>query len=150
MFRFIVLVAGALLSGCATVPPANTPSGNPEVTLSGVRADCVRSGFLNILVNQGYAIHKTTDTQIVGGRRTKNFAAGLFLGTRFGGDPEERLTVLFIPQGTPDTIRVVLTSAAYVSNQGTGFEKVHPIRGTQKDQDMFMVAKSRIEYKCRK
>lgn len=143
----LTILTFIFLSGCATLPPPNTPSGNPEVTLRSVRGDCVRSGFLNEFVNQGYSIHSSNDTQLVAGRRTKKFGATIAYGTKFGGAPEERVTVLFIPQGEPETIRVVVT-AAYVSNQGTAFEKITPVQPTQMDQDKFTEAKTRIEYAC--
>lgn len=149
MLRTIIIIWASLLVGCATVPPANTPSGNPEITLSNVRAECVRSAFLNLLVNNGYTIRTSTDTQIIAGKTTQNMAASLLLSTQFSGPPEERITVLFIPQPTGDALRVVV-SGAYVSNQGTGFEKVQPIRGSQMDQNQFMAAKPRIEAECRK
>ena len=149
MFRQInFAIIGVLLVGCATEPAANTPSGHPEVTLVGVRADCVRSAWLNFLVNDGYSIQKTSDTQIVAGRRTDNFALTLLLGTELSGAPEERVTVLFIPQGAPDSLRVVV-SIAYVSNQGTAFENIQPGRETQTDQEYLMSIKTGMENKCR-
>ena len=149
MLRTIIVIWTSLLVGCATVPAANTPSGNPEITLSNVRIECVRSGFLNLLVNMGHAIRTSTDTQIVAGKTTQNVAASVLLSTRLSGPPEERVTILFIPQSTPDTLRVVL-SAGYVSNQGTAFESVQPIRGSQAEQDQLVGMKSSIETGCRK
>ena len=147
MLRAIILIWASVLVGCATVPLANTPSGNPEVTLTNVRPECVRSAFMNLLVNNGYTIRTCTDTQIIAGKTTQNVAASLLLSTRLSGPPEERVTILFIPQSAPDTLRVVV-SGAYVSNQGTAFEKVQPVRGSQTEQDQFMAAKSRIEAEC--
>ena len=68
------------------------------------------------------------NTQIVGGRKSKNVGLGLLFGTRRGGFPEERLTVLFIPQGSSNVLRVVLQEAM-VSNQGTAFEKITQLTG---------------------
>lgn len=145
----MALTIVALIAGCATNPPANTPSGNPEVTLEGVKADCVRSAFLNVIANGGYSIRTVNDTQIVAGRTSKNPMASLLLGTGMSGAPEERVTFLFIPQPTSDALRVV-ASSAYVSNQGTAFEKVQPMQGSQADQEKFLAAKSVIESGCRK
>ena len=134
------------LVGCAATPP-DTRSGNPEITVAGVDAECVRNSFLNGLVNEGYAILASSAHQIVAGRETRNKAAAFWLRTAFGGAPEDRLTLLLLPQPTRNSLRIVLTGA-FVSNQGTGFERVHPIPAAQDDQDMLVAMKPRIENKC--
>lgn len=149
MRSIAVLFVALLLPGCATAPRANTPSGNAEITVTNVKPDCIRAAFMNLFVDKGYAIRTTTDTQIVAGKVTDNVAASVFFGTRFGGAPEERVTVLFVPQMTGDALRVVVSSA-YVSNQGSAFEKTQPIGVSQKDQDQFIAIKSQIEDRCRK
>jgi hypothetical protein len=138
-----------LFGGCAVPPRASTPSGNPEITLESVRTDCVRSLFINVFVNQGYTLRSNTDMQVVAGRESKNAMANVSFGTRLSGAPEERVTILLIPQPNSDALRIVISSA-YVSNQGTAFESVQSLQGSQKDQDQFMTLASRFQSECAK
>ncbi|MBI5590848.1 MAG: hypothetical protein HY881_10235 [Deltaproteobacteria bacterium] len=148
MLRIILLIFASLIAGCASMPPPDTASGNPEVVLTNVKFDCVRSLFMNSFMNQGYTIRNVSSTQIVAGRTTTNSSA-FWYRTYYGGPAEERVTILFYPQATPDTLRVVST-AAYVSDPATASEKVFAAEGTQEDQAQLMDMKSMIENKCRK
>ena len=148
MLRIILFVFASLIAGCASVPPPDTASGNPEVILTNVKFDCVRSIFMNSFINQGYTIRNVSNTQIVAGRTTTNSSA-FWYRTFYGGAAEERVTILFFPQNAPDTLRVVST-AAYVSDPATASEKVFDAEGTQEDQMQLMAMKSMIENQCRK
>jgi hypothetical protein len=148
MLRIIVLVFASLIAGCATAPSPDTASGNPEIILSNVRFDCVRSMFMNSFVNQGYTLRNVSNSQLVAGRTTTNSSA-FWYRTFYGGPAEERVTILFLPLDTPDTLRVVST-AAYVSDPGTASEKVFDAGSTEEDQIQLMDIKSLIERQCRK
>ena len=148
MLRIILFVFASLIAGCASVPPPDTASGNPEVILTNVKFDCVRSIFMNSFINQGYTIRNVSNTQIVAGRTTTNSSA-FWYRTFYGGAAEERVTILFFPQNAPDTLRVVST-AAYVSDPATASEKVFAAEGTQEDQMQLLSMKSSIENQCRK
>jgi len=148
MLRIILFVFASLIAGCASVPPPDTASGNPEVILTNVKFDCVRSIFMNSFINQGYTIRNVSNTQIVAGRTTTNSSA-FWYRTFYGGAAEERVTILFFPQNTPDTLRVVST-AAYVSDPATASEKVFAAEGTLEDQMQLLSMKSSIENQCRK
>jgi len=148
--RAITAVAAAFnlvaVSACMTMPPIQTASGQPEITLSNVDVQCVRSGFLNLLVNQRFAVKSATDLQIVAGKVTDNFSAALLLGTQFSGAPEDRITILFVPLA--DSGLRVIVSEQYVSNAGTGFEKPTPIGQTQIVQNQFETAGQQIQMGC--
>lgn len=144
--RIMLIVFVSLLAGCATLP--DTTSGNPEITLTNVKFDCVRSVFMNSFINQGYTIRNVSISQIVAGRTTTNSSA-FWYRTYYGGAAEERVTISFFPMETPDTLRVVST-AAYVSDPATASEKVFDADGTLEDQEQLMSMKSMIENQCRK
>ena len=145
--RIMLIVFVSLLAGCASVPP-DTASGNPELLLTNVKFDCVRSVFMNSFINQGYTIQNVSNTQIVAGRTTTNSSA-FWYRTFYLGAAEERVTISFFPQNAPDSLQVVST-AAYVSDPGTASEKVFAAEGTQEDQEQFISMKSLIESQCRK
>jgi hypothetical protein len=148
MPQIIILVLASLIAGCATAPSPDTASGNPEVILSNVKFNCVRSMFMNSFINQGYTLRNTSDSQIVAGRTTTNSSA-FWYRTFYGGPAEERVTILFLPLDTPDTLRVVSTGA-YVSDPGTASEKVFDAPSTDEDQIQLTEMKSLIERQCRK
>lgn len=91
-------------------------------TLANVDAQCVRSAVLTSLVDQGYVVRSSTDTQVVAGRPALGGVYAPLLGTQ---DEERRVTVLFIPL-SDSGMRVVINEA-FVSNAGSGFERVSPI-----------------------
>jgi hypothetical protein len=145
--KSIMLIAVTfLLAGCASLP--DTTSGNPEIILTNVKFDCVRSMFMNSFMNQGYTVRNVSDTQIVAGKTTTNSSA-FWYRTFYGGPAEERVTISLFPTDMPNALRVVST-AAYVSDPGTASEKVFAASGTQEDQDRLLDMKPVIENQCRK
>lgn len=149
MCRHLALIASVILVGCAAPPPVGTPSGNLEVVLTNVRADCVRAELLNALVSSGATIRSTSDVQIVAGRPSDNALANALLSSRYGGTPEERVTMLLLPVPNFPDVRLAV-SVAYVTNQGSAFEKVQPVRPSAAQQEQLVAARSRVENLCRK
>lgn len=147
MLRLMLIVFAFLLAGCASVTPPDTESGNPEIILTNVKFNCVRSMFMNSFINQGYTIRNVSNTQIVAGKTATN--ASLWYHTFYGGAPEERVTILFFPMDTPDSLQVV-SYAAYISDPATASEKVFAVKGTQEDQIQLMAMKNIIENRCSK
>ena len=146
MKSIMLIVITLLLAGCASLP--DTTTGDPEIILTNVKFDCVRSMFMNSFINQGYTLRNVSNTQIVAGKTTTNSSA-FWYRTFYGGPAEERVTILFLPLDTPDTLRVVSTGA-YVSDPGTASEKVFDDGSTEEDQIQLMDIKSLIERQCRK
>lgn len=120
MRRWFALVAMCGLLGCSGDPFAQPVQ--PGYMLVNVDAQCVRSVVLTTLVDQGYMVRSSTDSQIVAGRPALGGGAATFLGTQ---GEERRVTVLFIPQAD-NGMRVVINEA-FVSNAGSGFERTTPI-----------------------
>ncbi len=147
MLRLMLIIFASLLAGCASVPTPDTESGDPEVILTNIKFDCVRSMFMNSFINQGYTIRNVSNTQIVAGKTATN--ASLRHHTFYGGAPEERVTIHFFQMDTPDSLQVVST-AAYISDPATASEKVFAVQGTQEDQIQLMAMKNVIENQCRK
>ena len=147
--RTLTVLLLLVVSACAPMERANTPSGNAELNLERVRTDCVQSIFMHALTNGGFALRSSTPNQLVFGKRTENFGAAVFLGTRYGGAPEERITALFIPSMYGDGLRVVI-SHAYVANQGSAFERVTPLDVSQKLHNEIAAFKPDFESRCRK
>ena len=147
MLRLMLIFFAFLLAGCASVTPPDTESGNPEIILTNIKFNCVRSMFMNSFINQGYTIRNVSNTQIVAGKTATN--ASLWYHTFYGGAPEERVTILFFPMDTPDSLQVVST-AAYISDPATASEKVFAVQGTQEDQIQLMAMKNIIENRCSK
>lgn len=143
-----LLIVAAPLSACNKGTPINTPSGNPEITVSNVRLDCIRGDFMNMAVNGGFTIRQSSDLQLVLGRITKNTLATVFLSSDFGGAPEERIFINFIPLPSANSYRIVVTEG-YVTNPGTGFEKLTPASSTGEVQAQFSAKKSYWEALCK-
>lgn len=147
--RVIGIVAVLALAGCASGPPIGTPSGNPEITLTNVRPDCVKAGLVNAFLNTGYRIESSNDYQLVAGKPTDSAMATVLLGTQLDPTVEERITVTMAPQVDGNDLRMVV-DGAYVSNPGTAFEKKMPLKANGTIQQQFVSAKARIESKCAK
>ena len=147
MLRLMLIFFAFLLAGCASVTTPDTESGNPKIILTNIKFGCVRSMFMNSFINQGYTIRNVSNTQIVAGRTATN--ASLWYHTFYGGAPEERVTILFFPMDTPDSLQVIST-AAYISDPATASEKVFAVQGTQEDQIQLMAMKNIIENRCSK
>lgn len=148
MPKIMLIIFVSLIAGCASIPPPDTESGNPELILTNVKFDCVRSIFMNSFINQGYTLRNVSNTQIVAGKTTTSSSA-FWYRTFYRGAAEERVTIHFHPMDMPDALRVVST-AAYVSDPATANEKVFAAEGTQEDQIQFMSMKSFIENQCHK
>ncbi len=148
MHRFAPFIFALLFAGCAAAPSTETASGNPEIILTNVKIDCVRTLFVNSFANQGYTIRNASNSQVVAGKITTNSSA-FWYRTFYGGPAEERVTISFLPLDTPNSVRIVST-AAYVSNPDTASEKVFDSGGTDADQVQLTDMKPLIERQCRK
>jgi hypothetical protein len=135
------------LGACAYGPPIQTASRQPEITLTNVDASCVRSVFLNALVNQQFSVRSASDFQIIAGKERRD-DVGFLYSTRGYGFPEDRITALLI-QTPPNGLRIVV-SESIVSNPGTAFERTNPISQTQDIQNQFASYTQRFQSQCPK
>jgi hypothetical protein len=98
--------------------------------LANVDAQCVRSGFMNGVINDGWDIETANDMQIIAGKPGTNFVT----------------KVLFIPLSN-NGMRIVV-SEAKVSDAGTDSEKAAPVTQTQPIQDKFEAAGAQMQATC--
>lgn len=118
----IVIIIATLIFGCATLPPLNTNSGRPEITLCGVSKNEMMEKVVAGASMDGFNIRSTSNFQIVMGKPLTNpLAAGLY-GSRYDSTPEFRLVWTFADIGNSCThIGVALFM---VTNPGSAFEKM--------------------------
>lgn len=98
----------------------------PEIVLQGDEA-CLRNAFANMAVSSGASVRKSEPGVLVVGRADPSFAAQFLLGSRFNTVPEQRTVLTLLPVGSRG-VRIVADSAM-VTNPGTGFERILPVRG---------------------
>jgi hypothetical protein len=134
MNRALTIALAVLLAACANDPRPNTPSRNLEVTLTGVGPACARAAMERALTTHGYPVESTDSGRLIAGR------------LRRADGREERLSVQFLPR--PGGALQVVIYANLVTNPGTAFERLQPIRPTQFQQDQFDRAKQDIERTC--
>lgn len=109
-----------LLASCATVPPMQTASGRPEVTITGVDKKQIINTIANDFVNAGCQIRSMNDFSIVVGRESQNLAANLLLGSKYDPTVEERTSFQLLD--TQGGVRV-LGNISFITNPGSAFEK---------------------------
>jgi len=135
------LLAALAVYGCAGYyAPVTTASGQNEFTLTNVEAQCVRTALLNGLLDGGYMVRSSTDTQIVVGRPQLGESFGFLAPT-----DERRSTFLIIPVGA--NVRVVMNEA-YIHNAGSGFESASPILPVQGAQQPLDAIGARVQATC--
>ena len=139
MTRALSILCVVLLSACAGGPPADTSSGNLEITVAHIRRDCARDIVANAIVAHGYWIASRDDYQVIANR--------IRPGRAFEVNREERLTVLFLAQPEVAALKVVIY-ANLVTHFGTPFESFDPIRPTQIKQEHFDLVRADIQRNC--
>ncbi|MHA1355493.1 MAG: hypothetical protein ACTSR1_10005 [Candidatus Heimdallarchaeota archaeon] len=111
-------------AACATPVKHNTPSGRPEITISGKVGKQVQAEIMNLMLNNGYNVKSSTDTLLVFERPIKNVMAAALLGSRYDSTPAARISFNIIEMGA--STRVVASFAA-VTNPGSAFERITPM-----------------------
>lgn len=132
-----------LAAGCVST---GTASGRPDVVLHNVERSCFRDTFLQGALSDGWRLQSNGEALVTFARASRSPVAAALFGTG-QGLPEERLSLVMIPQpGTRDT-RVVL-DGAFVSNPGTAFEQRADRRFTAEEQRAFEAMGRRAEKAC--
>ena len=119
-----VLALAALAAGCQTA--SNTPSGSPEVTISGVRPDQAKSRLVNHMTNAGMRLKTDTAYSMTFERPWPNKAAAAAIAILVTSDisePVERVSVSI--SDAPGGTRIV-ADRYMVKYAGTGREQVNP------------------------
>ena len=115
-----LLLLPFLLAACATPITHNTPSGRPEVTISGVKKSVVRERLTDEMLNKGYTIAQSGDSLIVFEHAIDNAMVAFMFSTKFNSTPIARIS--YSLSETKKGIRIIADCNA-VSNPGSGFEQ---------------------------
>lgn len=111
-------------AGCATPIMHLTPSGRPEVTVTGRVGEQVVARITDRMLNSGYNVKTATKTLMVFEKPIDNVLAAALLGSRYDSTPAARITYTIIE--TDASTRVVASLAA-ITNPGSAFERVTPM-----------------------
>lgn len=114
MPRWLIVLPMCVVLGCSGMVPVQ-----PNYTLTNVDPQCVRGLILTSLVDQGFVVRSTTDSQIVADRSALGGAGFL------APNEQRRVSILLIPQAD-NGVRVVV-SESLVSNANSGFERSTPV-----------------------
>ena len=126
----VISLTLTLLMGCASLPPINTSSGRPEITICGVGKNEMMEKVVAGATMDGFNIRNTSNFQIVMGKPVTNLLTAALWGSRYDSTPEYRLIWTFADIGNNCThIGVV---AQIVTNPGSAFERVTDV-STGKD-----------------
>jgi hypothetical protein len=118
-----VATIAAWLVGCQTAAPPSTASGKPEVTIKAQPA-AIKARLISLAIDKRFNVTKDTEYLLQVEKPSDNLAAAMLLGSKYDAIPSERWVFTFAPLG--DSVRVV-ASAMYVTNPGSGFERITPI-----------------------
>lgn len=125
-----MFVAMTFLMGCASLPPINTPSGRPEVTICGVGKSEMMEKTVAALSMDGFNIERTSNFQAVAGKLITNPLIATLYGSNYDSTPEARQVWTFSDIGNNCThISIVVQ---IVTNPGSAFERVTDV-STGKD-----------------
>jgi len=113
-----------LVAGCAAPIKHLTPSGRPEVTITGRVGEQVVARITDYMLNRGYNVKTATNTLLVFEKPIDNVLATVLLGSRYDSTPAARVTYTTIE--TETSTRVVASLAA-ITNPGSAFERVTPM-----------------------
>jgi len=123
----LLLAVGGLLvaGGCSSEPlRIVTPSGKPEVTIPGRRAEAVRQWLINSNLDKGNTLTADSDLRLVFERPARAAASVLLYGSRYDGQPNVRHTYTIVE--SEETTRV-LVDVCMVTNPNSAFERRTPL-----------------------
>ena len=122
-----------VLAACAPVQRLQTPSGRPEITISGATKKQVLDLLVAEMLASGAQIKQVNEYGAVFGKRDDSFAGALLFGSRYDSTPEMRITFNVVE--TPGATRV-FCNAAMVTNPGSAFERVTDVTGGKTANDV--------------
>jgi len=114
------VVAALLLFITGCVSPLNTPSGCPEVFISGASAQTVSNHLVSAWIGAGYSVEQQTASSILLTRDADDIATQLFFGSEFNTTPQCQLRLNIVPVGMSTK---VVANYAVVTNPGSAFAK---------------------------
>jgi len=127
----VLVVLLATFTGCVT--PLNTPSGRPEVTVTGATTNSVKGALINEMLNDGYVVKRSDENIVVCEKAMDNFAAQMLYGSNFNRQPNARITYNLIELGS--SIRIV-AQIEIITNPDSGLEQVTPLNNGKDANDV--------------
>jgi membrane-associated protease RseP (regulator of RpoE activity) len=121
----LILVISTVIfsSGCVTTQQLNTRSGKPEVTISDVSKDEIKSIIIDTMSDRGWQLKEEARYQMVFTKLAdKDLAARVLFGSNYDGIPEYRANFTIVDIAGSKDIRVIQTSEI-VTNPGSTFER---------------------------
>jgi len=119
------VVVAALLSGCATAPPATGSQRLASVVIEGAAADKIKESVLTVFKRESFALARPAEDKLVF-ERPGTFLNGLAYGDWYGGGVYERVEVF---QKELEPGRTLLDCNAFMVQEPEDpfFEKVRPV-----------------------
>lgn len=148
--RFMLVLASAILCGCAGVGPLPTPSGNPEVTINSGNTKHIKELLVANLASHGFAIQQDTEYALGASKPLEGSGAVLYqaaLGNAYSSPPQVNVSITIAPVGSSTKVygRIAVgMQGAFGQNQGT--DLTHGKSGREL-QAMLDQTKTQSEYK---
>ena len=141
----LVLLACAVLSGCATVGHLETPTGRPEVFIENATSKDVINKCVGLLVSSGWQTEQANDYMLQAVIHSNNPAADFLLGSELSNyQTWYRIVINFVQES--GGVRVYAVQKL-VSNKGTGFESAIDLQGQKAYENTQSILESlRREY----
>lgn len=145
MLRVINLALVCLLAvSCAPVKPLATPSGRPEVTITGATKKQILDVLVENLVGQGMELRRLDDYTAVFGKRDSSFGSAVLFGSRYDSTPEMRVTFTLVD--VAGAVRVYC-NAAMVTNPGSAHERISDATAANGEEIQQMLQRLRARFK---
>lgn len=127
MRAFLIIAAlASLLSGCAAGP--QTASGRPELLLHDITMDEVRERLVTLFAADNWIVERAENMILSFAKPSDDFATRLLLGSRYDGQPYERVTVTLVSvAGTPR----IYAHDVFVTNYGSAYERLTDCSGSK-------------------
>lgn len=128
--RLLIITLTAVLCACAAPAKLPTPSGNPEVSVTGANPEHVAGELTDRFVTAGFEVAEAASVRRLVFQRviTDSPMHTMLLGSTRDPFPTMRITATVNKTG--DSVRVVLVPE-YVTNAGTAFESRLPNRNAE-------------------
>lgn len=140
--RILLIGLMLVMAGCATIPPLQTATGKPEITILNSTKKEIINYLTNKMINKNYEIKKINDYVAVYGKPSESESLNFLYGTDQYRTPEYRVSFNFVDKEAKIRIIAMLQ---VVSNPGSAFEKIHNIGGVNAHDYQQMLEKMKID-----
>jgi hypothetical protein len=122
----VFMLAGCTLGACAAPTHVDTPSAHPEVTISRVTLDKVKTVLVSKMIDKGYRVTQDTEFNLA----LDKSAGKVFFQEGGTADRNQRVTYSIAQVG--DDVRVV-ADISMITNPGTGHEERTDVNDAARD-----------------